>query len=176
MGFLYQLPWRSENGGGIAKAIINDWQVNGTFAAFSGLPFNMTANGNTLNTPSNRQTPDLVADVNKLGEIGASGQFYDRASWIQPVGVKFGNVGRNAFRGPGGVNVDFSIFRGFSLGGARRIEFRGEVFNLTNTPKFGNPNGDVTSGSFMQITACAGGNGTCTYPERNIRLGLRFSF
>ena len=177
LGFLYQLPWRSDNGtGNIAKAIINDWQVNGTFAAFSGLPFNMTANGNTLNTPSNRQTPNQVAEVSRTGEIGASGVYYDRAAWAAPVGVTFGNVGRNAFRGPGGVNVDFSIFRGFSLGGSRRIEFRGEVFNLTNTPKFGNPQGDITNGSFMQITACAGGNNTCTYPERNIRLGLRFQF
>jgi hypothetical protein len=176
MGFLYQLPWRSENGGGIGKMLINDWQVNGTFAAFSGLPFHVTANGNTLNTPSNLQTANQVAEVNKVGEIGATGVYYDRASWVQPAGVTFGNVGRNAFRGPGGVNVDFSLFRGFSVGGTRRVEFRAEVFNVTNTPKFGNPNGDVTSGSFMQITACAGGNNTCTYPERNIRLGLRFSF
>ena len=91
--------------------------------------------------------------------------------------MTFGNVGRNAFRGPGGMNVDFSLFRGFSLGGARRLEFRAEVFNLTNTPKFGNPQRRRhAAASFMQITACAGGNNTCTYPERNIRLGLRFAF
>jgi hypothetical protein len=176
MGFLYQLPWRAENGASVVKQVLGDWQINGTFAAFSGLPFHVTANGNTLNTPSNLQTANQVAETNLVGQIGASGVYYDRASWVQPTGVTFGNVGRNAFRGPGGVNMDFSLFRGFSLGGARRVEFRAEVFNLTNTPKFGNPNGDVTSGAFMQITACAGGNNTCTYPERNIRLGLRFSF
>ena len=28
------------------RAIVNDWQINGTFAAFSGTPFTVTANGN----------------------------------------------------------------------------------------------------------------------------------
>ena len=35
MGFLYQLPWQSNGGyGGIAKAIISDWQLNGVVGIF----------------------------------------------------------------------------------------------------------------------------------------------
>ena len=46
MAFIYQLPWRSENsGGGIARMLINDWQLNGLFGAFSGSPFTVTADG-----------------------------------------------------------------------------------------------------------------------------------
>ena len=48
--------------------------------------------------------------------------------------------------------MDASLFRAFPIGGARRIEFRVEAINVTNTPKFNNPTGDVTSGSFMRIT------------------------
>src|SRR4029453_12175825 len=48
---VYQLPWQSGSGSSnIARAIINDWQLNGTFAAFSGTPFTVTANGNIVNT------------------------------------------------------------------------------------------------------------------------------
>src|SRR4029453_15380092 len=37
---VYQLPWQSNGShGNVARAIINDWQLNGTFAAFSGTPF-----------------------------------------------------------------------------------------------------------------------------------------
>ena len=39
--------------GSIARILINDWQLNGVFAAFSGSPFTVTADGTTLNTPGN---------------------------------------------------------------------------------------------------------------------------
>jgi hypothetical protein len=173
VGFVYQLPWQSEGGyGNIGKAIVSDWQVNGVFAAFSGTPFTVGGNNSvSVNTPSNSQTADLVGDVKKIGEVGASGLFYDRNAWAQPTGVRFGNTGRNQFRGPGAVNLDASLFRSFPVGGARRIEFRVEAQNVTNTPKFGGPNTDVNSGNFMRILGTLNG-----YPERQIRLGLRFSF
>jgi hypothetical protein len=172
VGFVYQLPWQSNGGyGNIGKAIVSDWQLNGVFAAFSGTPFTVGASGTELNTPSNTQTADLVGDVKKVGEIGASGTYYDRSAWAQPRGVRFGNTGRNPFRGPGAVNLDMSLFRSFPVGGARRLEFRLEAQNVTNTPKFGNPSSGVTSGTFMQILGTLNG-----YPERQVRLGLRFSF
>jgi Carboxypeptidase regulatory-like domain/TonB dependent receptor len=176
MGFLYQLPWQSGGNTGIARAIINDWQVNGVLGAFTGLPFTTTANADTLNTPNNTQTADLVGEPNKLGNIGAEGTYYDISAWAQPQGVRFGNTGRNQFRGPGGWNVDLSVFRAFPIGASRRLEFRLETANLFNTAKFANPNGDFTSSNFMRITAIANSNGVPHYPERQIRLGLRFSF
>ncbi len=51
----------------------------------------------------------------------------------------FGTTGRNSLRGPGIFNMDASLFRAFPIGGARRIEFRVEAINVTNTPKFNNP-------------------------------------
>jgi hypothetical protein len=172
IGFVYQLPWKTGEGeGGFAKAIVADWQLNGVFGVFSGNPFTVTANGAVLNTPANMQTADQVGEVTHRGEIGATGLYYDPAAWVQPTGVRFGNSGRNAFTGPGGVNLDFSLFRSVPLGGARAVEFRVEAFNVTNTPKFGNPNGDVTSGNFMRVLGTLNG-----YNERQIRLGVRFSF
>jgi hypothetical protein len=171
-GFLYQLPWQSTGHyDNVFKALLQDWQINGVFAAFTGSPFTVTANGGTLNTPSNQQTADQVGDVVHVGQVGAGGVYYDRTAWAQPTGVRYGNSGRNAFIGPGGVNVDLSLFRGVALGGTRRLEVRVEAFNLTNTPKFGQPNTDVTSGSFMVITGTLN-----AYSERQIRLGLRFAF
>ncbi len=177
MGFLYQLPWQSNGGyGGIAKAIVSDWQLNGVVGISSGAPFTVIANGDTLNTPSNQQTADLVGEVNHIGEIGASGTYYDPAAWRQPSGVVFGTTGRNSLRGPGIFNMDASLFRAFPIGGARRIEFRVEAINLTNTPKFNNPTNDVTSGSFMRITGVNNVGGAVNFPERQIRLGVRFAF
>jgi Carboxypeptidase regulatory-like domain/TonB dependent receptor-like, beta-barrel len=177
VGFLYQLPWQNRGGySSAARAILGDWQLNGTFGAFSGTPFTVTASGAVVNTPSNQQTADLVGDVRKLGNIGAAGTYYDPAAWVQPQGVRFGNTGRNQFRGPGGVNLDLSLFRAFPLGQSRRLEFRFEGSNVTNTAKFGNPNNDRTSGNFMRILNVLGGAGSPTYPERQFRIGARFAF
>ncbi len=114
--------------------------------------------------------------MTKNGEVGASGTYYDPAAWAQPQGVRFGNTGRNQFRGPGAVNLDMSLFRSFPMGGVRRLEFRVEASNVTNTPKFVNPNGDVNSGNFMRILGTFGTATSGAYFERNIRLGLRFAF
>ena len=177
MGFVYQLPLRGSGSyGNVLKAIAADWQVSGVFAAFSGRPFSVSASGAVLNTPSNFQTADLVGDVKKVGQIGATGTFFNPAAWAQPQGVKFGNTGRNQFRGPGGVNLDLGIFRGFPLGGTRRMEVRMQAANITNTPKFGLPNGDVTSGNFMRILGAASGDTFGSYGERQIQVGLRFEF
>jgi hypothetical protein len=48
-----------------------------------------------------------------------------------------------------------------------------QAANVLNHAVFGNPNGDLTAGTFGQIT---GLSGTGSYPERMIQLGLRFSF
>ena len=80
LGFAYQLPWQSAGDDNIAKLIINDWQLNGVFAAFSGTPFSMTASGTNvggLNTPSNMQTADMTGSFNETGKIGSSGAWFD---------------------------------------------------------------------------------------------------
>ncbi len=114
---------------------------------------------------------DLVGTYNVTGDVGAAGAWFDTAAFAQPTGVRFGNTGRNQFYGPGGYNLDFSIFRVFPVGGARKLEARWEVANLTNNEVFGNPQGNVTSGTFGQITGING-----NYPERMMRLAIRFSF
>ncbi len=174
LGFAYALPMQTKGSyDGVLNAIVNDWQVNGVLAAFSGTPFTVTASGTSLNTPSNQQTADLVGTFNVLGAIGNSGPWFDRAAFGQPTGVRFGDTGRNQFYGPGGWNLDFSLFRSFPIGGTRRIEYRLQAANVLNHAVFGNPQGSITSATYGQITGLAG-NGS--YLERMIQMGFRFSF
>jgi hypothetical protein len=180
IGFAYALPWQNQGSysGGVAKAILGDWQVNGVFAAFSGTPFTVSASGTQLNTPANSQTADLVGTFNVLGDAAPHGTWFDTTAFAQPTGVRFGNTGRNQFYGPGGKNFDFSLFRSFPIGGTRRLEARMEVNNLFNSVVLANPSASVTSGTFGQITGVAGGGAltNSSYIERTMRLGIRFSF
>jgi hypothetical protein len=57
------------------------------------------------------------------------------------------------------------------LGGGRRLQLRVEALNATNTPKYGSPDGNLSSNSFMQVFSF-----NDAYTERQIRLAARFSF
>ena len=172
MAFLYQLPWQSNGtGGNVVSALIRDWEVNGVFQAFNGAPFTVTASATELNTPGNTQTADLVGSVTRIGEIGADGYYYDPAAWAQPTGQRFGNSLINQFRGPGGWNLDLSVFRTFNLVGSHRLEARIEAANITDTPKFANPTSSLTSGDFMHVFGLNN-----AFTERRVRLGIRYTF
>ncbi len=51
-----------------------------------------------MNTPSNQQTADQVAELTHVGEIGGSGRYYDPAAFVQPTGVRVRQLGPQ--RGP----------------------------------------------------------------------------
>jgi hypothetical protein len=179
MAFVYELPYKLASADNkMMGAIFGDWQVNGIYSAVSGTPFTITASSAQLNMPgSNTQTANLNGEYKIIGEHGTAGYFFDPAPFSQPQGAAFGNTGRNQFRGPGNWNLDFSIFRAFPIGGAgKRLEFRTEFFNLTNTPKWGNPDANVNSGNFGRTLSVGDGSRDAGSGERQIRFGLRFQF
>ena len=68
-------------------------------------------------------------------------------------------------------NYDFSVFRTLDVREGWKLEFRAELYNLTNTPQFANPVGNVNAGNFGQITGTFNGAG-----EREVQLALRLRF
>ena len=73
-------------------------------------------------------------------------------------GVDSGVVGpTTAFGGPSQAQLDLTLGRVFPLLGQHRLDVRWEIYNVLNTPVFGNPastfaaNGFGTAG---QITRC----------------------
>ncbi|MBK7927636.1 MAG: hypothetical protein IPJ98_09115 [Bryobacterales bacterium] len=63
------------------------------------------------------------------------------------------------------------MLKNFRITERFKLQFRGEFFNLTNTPTFGNPGTNINAGNFGQITGIA----TNTQP-RQIQLGLKLYF
>jgi hypothetical protein len=172
LGFVWEMPF-GRDGSGALNAIIKDWSLNGVLGAFSGNPFTVTSSGASVNSPGNAQSADQVGEINKIGGIGSDNPYYDTSAWAPVTDVRYGNTGRNSVVGPGVINLDMGLFRRFPIGSKVNLELRVEAFNLTNTPHFSNPNGNVNSGGFMTITSAnQGGAGS----ERQIRLGARVSF
>jgi len=122
-----------------------------------------------LNAVAQRQTPDQVGPVKKLGGIGSGNPFYDPTAFVAVTRVGYGTVGRNTLYGPGSVNMDFSLFRTFNVTERLALQFRADAANLFNTPHFLNPNGSRSSGNFLTVTSAKN-------DERQFRFGLRLSF
>jgi hypothetical protein len=79
--------------------------------------------------------------------------------------------GRNGARGPSFFQADVRLGYWIKLGGDRRIELLGEVFNLTNRANFANPTGDRRLTDFLLLSGLrAGAN------PRTAQFGARFVF
>ena len=173
LAYVYELPvgkgkpWVS--GGGAATKILSGWQTSSTFSAVSGQPFGLTASGASLNAVDQTQTPDQVGPAKKLGGVGPGNPYYDPAAFAPVTRVGYGNVGRNPLLGPSAVNLDFSLFRTVSITERLSVQLRVDASNLFNSPHFTNPNGDITSGSFLEINSAK-------FDERQFRLGVRLAF
>ncbi len=166
--FVWQVPFPN-NTNSFLKAILGGWQLTGIFVAQSGTAIGFTANNATLRAPGNTQRPNLNGDPKVLGNIGPGEIYFDTSVFSAPAANTFGNMTRNdSITGPGYVNLDGAIFKRFQLTERFQAEVRADVFNVTNTPHFNNPNGGFGSATFGQVTGAFG--------QRLVRFGARLSF
>ncbi|HEX4168913.1 MAG TPA: TonB-dependent receptor [Bryobacteraceae bacterium] len=173
IGGLYDLPFGKGKAflqNGVMGHILGGWEVNGTFSAYSGLPFTVTASGASLNAPNNTQTADqILPTVALLGGIGAGNPYYDPNAFAPVTAVRFGTSGRNILRAPPTFNANISLFRTFAVNDRIHLQFRAESDNVSNTPHLLAPNANVSAGNFLDITSA-------NMDQRQFRLGLKLMF
>ena len=186
----YELPFgpgrRFANSDGIVSHVLAGWQINSYFTAFSGSPFSISASNASLNANSGQRADQVKDNVEILGGIGADNPWFDPTAFRPVTEARFGTANFNTMRGPGYANLDMGIFRTFGLKARANLQFRMEVFNVTNTAHFPNPNGNIANvvynadGSIRSLNGFATITGTNNvgreYDERYIRLGVRLSF
>jgi hypothetical protein len=162
---------------GAGAALLGGWQVNALARLSTGTPVTPVAPGTTLNAPGSGQFADCLGPVRT---IGSRNLWWDRTNLADPNAVdrntpRFGTCGTGALRGPGLINVDLGVFRKFGITERISVQFRGEAFNVSNTPHFANPNADVSSGNFGLIGSVQN-TGREGNDQRFFRLGVRVSF
>jgi hypothetical protein len=155
---LYDLPFGKgkrfgSNMGGIANAILGNWQVNLIERAESGFPLFVVDSANTGPTfgapPADGNTgqflnynffsfnrPDIVGDPN--GPHCKSGTVFNTCAFAHAPAGELGTAPRAPVYGPRFVNTDFSIMKDLplSLREGMKLQFRAELFNLFNHPQF----------------------------------------
>jgi outer membrane receptor protein involved in Fe transport len=189
VSYLYDLPFgrgKSMLQSGPLSWILGNWQTSGVYTYYSGHPFQINENDGNHNSVLDpygytTATPDLVGNARVVGDpdcwfyssnnsacatVAPSGS--TNAYAVTAVGA-VGNVGRNPLRGPHIDVFDAALLREFPMKEGMNLEARWEVFNVTNTPEFGQPNGNITSGGAGSITSLSG-------DPRVMQFALRFSF
>ena len=139
------------NDGSALSHIAGGWQVNTFFSMASGSLVTVTSNANVLNAPgTTTQFADKVKDgpVEIFGDAGVNAQYFDVSAYRSVTQVRFGNSGQGEWRGPTAPNVDMSLFRVFRIGQNKTLQVRAEVFNISNTPHFSNPNTNISNVTF----------------------------
>lgn len=177
----YELPFGRGHkylSNGLVAVLLGGWQANGIFQAYAGRPFSVTMSNALLNGgPSNAQRPDQLSYPTITHKVGPGTTWFDITAFAAPSANRYGTAGRNTVRGPGLANYDFSVFKGFAITESKRIEFRTEVYNLTNTPHFNQPASNFsTLSSFGSITSTVGANGLAGQGEREVQFALRLLF
>jgi len=172
VGYAYDLPWgpgRSFlNSDSVPARIFGSWQISGVTLLRSGLPFGVDSTQNTTGSLGGRQRANRIADGALPRDQRSAARWFDTAAFVNPAQFTFGNSARNVLRAPGRVNFDVMLAKQISITEGIRLDFRTEVFNLTNTPPLGFPGATVGTPQFGVINNAGDG--------RIIQFALKLNF
>ena len=167
----YDLPFGKDDDGA-KELIFRGWQANLAGVWSTGLPYtvvNATDVSNTNPGASAADRPNQLGNAT-LPRPGVARYFNTEAFAAQSAGT-LGSERSNQFDGPPTRHVDISIFKNFTLHKQRNLQFRAEVFNLTNTANFAPPAAALGGANFGHLTQLTAG-----YTPREIQFAVRSSF
>jgi len=146
---VWQLPFGANRNylrTGWAARAFGDWQLNGIFRWATGNPFTVTADPLACACLGVSSVPASF-NGSSFGS-GVGGSSFDPSLFSTPAAGTFGTLSRNAFRGPDMTVYNAAVFRNFTVTENVKLEFRGEVYNLTNSSNLQNPVSNLMSPGF----------------------------
>jgi len=190
LNYSYEVPNLSQKFDNIVtKALLDNWQISGittiTSGRYMGLGYSyanqptgtLTGTGG-IDTPGSR--PDMVCNPNlSRGDRTFERQF--NVDCIKPPSDQYrlGNSSGDEYLGPGYWNFDISAFKNIPIGGAKRLQFRFELYNAFNNNQWTGVNTtanfDYNTGALLNATTVGRLNGN-TNSARRIQLAARFTF
>jgi len=169
---LYELPFGRGKafGGNMPKPLdyaIGGWQWNNVIVLATGTPIDISGGGGANGRP----------DYNGGCQTNVSWHVWISCSagaFTTPAGL-VGDLPRNFFPGPGTHTWDTSLVKNITINERVTTQLRAQVYNLTNTPQFQNPDthiGDISpvNGFGALFTP------RVSPPNRELELALRVSF
>jgi hypothetical protein len=148
----------------VKRLVGGGWEASSIFQARGGLPEDITLISGFLGNPVRPSyVPGQNPYLQHISWLNPAGS-YNHAAFIVPTGYdgtpgqNLGDVGRNALRGPGFFQWDFSTMKNFEVTQKAKLQFRVDLFNILNHPNYSNPDGGVCS---SLTYGAAGQTATC---------------
>lgn len=169
--FTYELPLgrgKSFNPSNkVLRHLADGWQLNAIVILHSGVPYDVTYQGDLANTGNTFVRANLVGDPDLAHRTSA--EWINKSAFAIPSPYTFGDLGRNSLRSDWYRDLDCSFFRRFPIRERVQLEFRAEAFNATNSVVFAAP-GDVINGpNFGVVTSTAN-------TPRQLQVALKLAF
>jgi hypothetical protein len=164
---LWNVPL-GQNATGIKRHVLGGWQLNPIWTMESGPPVVVSASA-----AGGANRPNVVPGKQAKLDNPTIEKWFDTTAFSVPDPYTLGNVSRTLPNvGTDSLfNIDLSLFKDFPISESKKLQFRAESFNITNTPTFAGPNGSITSTTFGTVTA------TAFNPKpREFQLALKFFF
>lgn len=165
--------------------VANRWQIAPIVQFMTGAPFTVNSGVDNSLTDTGNDRPNLTGQApvythNKiLSGASTNAQFLNAAAFAQNATGTFGDVRRNAFRGPRFLRTDVALSRNFLLHRTLTMHLRLEAYNLLNHPNFATPESDGFIGETTSLTSPNFGEITSTthnYGARIFQGALKFTF
>ncbi len=176
------------------KRVVKGWGLYPIFSWRTGFPLSISSqylfsfnpndpgpSGAGDSTLSNAVFAPGYNSITILNPRNNGNVYFNPAAFqqIPDVSVQSGGYGlpRNFFRGPGRTNLDLAVAKTTPITEHLNTEFRVEAFNVFNHAEFANPDTNIFSSTFGQITTTDLGTGvTVLHTERILQLALRLTF
>lgn len=154
---------------GIMDKLFGGWTLNVITLIQSGMPVTVTQATNSNSFAGfSLQRPTIDGNPTLPPDQRSPAHYFNTSAFAATPQFAIGNASRNPVRGPAYRDLDLALVKHTKLSERTDLEFRAEIFDVTNTPAFAQPNGSFGSTAFGTI------NATVTDP-RVVQFALRLS-
>jgi hypothetical protein len=151
-----------------AERTLKDWTLSGGVTFSSGVPLTAELLGNQADVTGTGAVGSSRAEATGL-PIGSPGYpFFNPLAFTTPTPGELGDAGRNTIPGPDQWALNLSLARVIDFGERRRLEFRIDTTNITNSVFYTSFGTVVNSTTYDLATAAA--------PMRTLTFTTRFRF
>ncbi len=159
--YVYEFP-------GGTNALTRGWQVSGIVTAQSGRPMTPRLGANVANV-GNTSFPNRICDGKLSNQT--EDKWFDASCFVAPAAFTYGNSGTGILASDGFFNMDMAFIKNTYLLADERVnvQFRAEIFNLSDHVNYGFPETRVDRST-------AGSIGTLLGNPTQVQFGLRIVY
>ncbi len=162
--YLYELPWMRQD------RWLGGWSLSGVTTLQSGRPYSLFSGTNNPTGSDNNRIHEpagsLIRDASSNIPVRLAEGF--TKAHVTPAEGTLGTLGRNTERSDTLLSWNVSVSKNFSIDETKKVQIRGEFFNLFNTTNFDVVDNILTSPNF--------GRALEAFDPRRVQLALRFVF